>query len=158
MSPEQKVWNIRDVGKPSDGLYIGRAGHGQPGTWGNPFPIDRPLTGMDAQKITERLPMLAELGYAYKGARLTREQSLELYAGYLSWAITNNRLDVRDLVVETDEGLRAKDLIGFCAPKPCHGDQLLKFAESYSYYRNERGYEHERAKESALYIHNGFTV
>ena len=150
---EPKVWNIKDVDKPSDGLYIGRAGQGESGTWGNPFPINRPLTKSEARKIAKRLPLLAELGYAYAGARLTRKQSLGLYAGYLAWAITNDKLDVRELVAERDEGLRPKDLICFCAPQPCHGDQLMKLAESYAYYRNERGYDHEGAVESALYIH-----
>ena len=69
MSSSPKVWHIRDAKKPADGLYIGRAGKGQTGKWGNPFPIDRPLTKVDAQKIAERLPMLAELEYADAGAR-----------------------------------------------------------------------------------------
>ena len=31
-----RVWNIRDSGKPTDALYIGRPGKGQSGTWGKP--------------------------------------------------------------------------------------------------------------------------
>lgn len=147
-----KVWNIRDPRRPADALYIGRPGKGQSGRWGNPFPIDRPLSRETALKIEERMPHLYELGYAYEAARLTREQSLQLYGEYLSWAVTNERLDVRELVVETEDGFVVRDMVCFCAPKLCHGDALLKFAEAYAYYRNDE-YEHERALEAALYIH-----
>lgn len=152
-----QVWNIRDPHMPADALYIGRPGKGQSGKWGNPFPIDRPLTRETALKIEERMPYHYELGYAYEGARLTREQSLELYAEYLTWAVRNERLDVRELVVETEEGWVVRDTGCFCAPQPCHGDVLMKFAEAYAYYRNDE-YEHERALDGALYIHRGMSA
>ena len=147
-----RVWNIRDPHRPADALYIGRAGKGQSGKWGNPFPIDRPLSRETALKIEERMPYHYELGYAYEGARLTREQSLDLYSEYLTWAITNDHLDVRELVIETEDGFVVREMVCFCAPLPCHGHVLLKFAEAYAYYRNDE-YEHERALETALYIH-----
>ena len=152
------MWNIRDVDRPIDGLYIGRAGKGQSGKWGNPFSLERPLTDSDVQKIGEPLPMWAELDWVRAGVVLTRERSLSLYSAYLAWAVANDRLDIRELVTETEDGLRPKDMIGFCAPQPCHGDQLLQMAESYALYRNEREYNHEKAKESALYIHRGETI
>lgn len=33
-----------------------------------------------------------------------------------------------ELVKEIKEELKGKDLVCFCAPKPCHGDVLLKIA------------------------------
>ena len=103
------------------------------------------------------MPYHYELGYAYECARLTRGQSLQLYAEYLTWAVTNDHLDVRELVVETQESFVARDMVCFCAPQPCHGDILLKFAEAYAYYRNDE-YAHERALEAALYIHRGMAA
>ena len=147
-----KVWNIRDKDRPADAFYIGRAGNGEPGTWGNPFPIGKPLSEEDARKIAERLQVIAEIGYAHAGARLTRKQSLELYAGYLPWAIRTERLDVRELVKETDEGLQPKDTYCFCVPQPCHGELLMKLADAYCYYRKEVEYDHALALETALYI------
>ncbi len=157
MTIQAKVWSIRDAGKPADALYIGRGGKGRSGKWGNPFPIDRPLSWETVAKIEERLPYLHELGYSYEGARLTREQSLQLYAEYLTWAVRNERLDVRELVEETGAGFVAKGMVCFCSPKPCHGHILLKFACAYAYYRNE-AYEHERALDAALYIHRGMVA
>ena len=152
-----RVWHFHDPQRPADALYVGRPGKGQSGKWGNPFPIDGPLSADTVTKIEERMPYLHELGYAYEGARLTREQSLQLYAEYLTWAVRNERLDVRELVVETEDGFVVRDMACFCAPKPCHGDTLLKFAEAYAYYRNE-GYEHVWALDTALYIHRGMVA
>lgn len=147
-----RVWNIRDKERPADAVYIGRAGKREPGAWGNPFSIGKPLSEEGARKIAERLPMIAEIGYAHAGARLTREQSLELYAGYLPWAIRNERLDVRELVEETDEGLQPRHTYCYCVPQPCHGELLMKLADAYCYYRNELEYDHALALETALYI------
>ena len=38
MTIQAKVWNIRDAGKPADALYIGRAGKGRSGKWGQSLP------------------------------------------------------------------------------------------------------------------------
>jgi hypothetical protein len=35
------VWNIKDPDCPSSAIYIGRAGHGKDGTYGNPFSIGK---------------------------------------------------------------------------------------------------------------------
>lgn len=153
MTTQAKVWNIRDANGPADALYIGRPGKGQPGKWGNPFPIDRLLSRETVLKIEERMPYLSELDYAYEGARLTREQSLQLYGEYLTWAVTNQRLNVRELVIEAEDGFVVHDMVCFCAPKPCHGHILLKFAEAYAHYRNDEC-EHKRA----LYIHRGMAA
>lgn len=149
---EARVWDVRNANLPGDTFYIGRPGRGRDGKWGNPFPLHRPLTIAEAEKIEDRLPLIAELGYAHAGAHLNREQALQLYDGYLAWATRNGRLDVRELVMETQDGFTARNLGCFCAPKPCHGDALLRLAKAYAYNRNE-GHEHESALEAALYIH-----
>ena len=71
-------------------VYIGRAGKGQSGKWGNPFT---------------------------KG---TREENIVNYETYL----VNNKELISDL-----HELRDMRLGCFCAPKPCHGDILKKYAE-----------------------------
>ena len=152
---EPRVWNIRDSNKPSDALYIGRAGKNMPGKWGNPFSLVRPLTRQDVDKITERMPLLAELEYVWAGNTVSRSQSIDLYHGYLVWAVQRGKLDVRELVRETEKGLQARDEACFCAPQPCHGDWLIKLASSYAFYRRERGESHEQAVNSALYIVKG---
>ena len=147
-----RVWHIKDTDKPSDALYIGRAGKGQTGVWGNPFSLTRPLTKRDVAKIAERMPHLAELEYARVGNRLTRAQSLELHRGYFIWAVENKKLDVLELVRETEDGFIPRHTMCFCAPQPCHGDLIFEFTVSYCFYRNERGEDHEMAVKSALCI------
>ncbi len=71
-------------------VYIGRAGKGKSGKWGNKFT---------------------------KG---TREENIAKYEEYL---LGNKRL-MQDL-----HELRDMRLGCFCAPKPCHGDILKKYAE-----------------------------
>ena len=150
-----RVWNIRDINKPEHALYIGMAGQGQSGHWGNPFSLTRPLSAADVAKITERMPYMAELQYVRAGNIPTREESLQLHRDYFMWAIRNGRLDVKELVIETTNGLIPRDVMCFCAPQPCHGDLVLEFSEAYCFYRNERNEDHLHALDSALYIIRG---
>ena len=145
-----RVWNMGDVGKPDDALYIGRPGKGQPGKWGNPFALGSRLSGADFHKVAERMPLVAELDWVCAGAVIDRERSLILHSGYVLWAVAADVLDVRELVTETDGVWLARDMVCFCAPKPCHGDYLLKLADAYAYYRSEPGYDHTRAKDAVL--------
>lgn len=48
---------------------------------------------------------------------------LEVLRKYKAWI--NSQLE---LVAEAKKELRGKDLVCFCAPKPCHGDILLQIA------------------------------
>jgi hypothetical protein len=59
------VVNIRDTNDP-EAIYIGRAGHGKPGTWGNPFRLG---------PHEERGSTLARYE-AHMRARLTNEPAL----------------------------------------------------------------------------------
>lgn len=75
---------------------------GRPSKWSNPF---------------SHLPSkLAE----YKVA--TREEAIKKY---IMWIETRGILQ-RQIKLE----LKGKDLVCFCAPKPCHADILLKIANS----------------------------
>ena len=123
---DSKVWNIRHTSTPQDALYIGRKGKGQSGTWGNPFEMNSPLTAQEISKINSRLNVA--FNWLIPGARLDREQVIELHSHYLVWAILNNHLDGRELLIKTNRGWHTKDLVCFCAPAACHGDTLLKFA------------------------------
>ena len=51
-----------------------------------------------------------------------REQVIEKYA---QWLATRP-----DLIKAAKHELRGKDLVCFCAPKACHGDVLLRIANS----------------------------
>ncbi|GAG88756.1 unnamed protein product [marine sediment metagenome] len=73
---------------------------GRPSKWGNPFKI----------------------GMIYQGRKLTRVDAVEAH---------------RDWFLYSDEGiklqqnlpkLRGHDLVGWCAPLPCHIDVLLELA------------------------------
>jgi hypothetical protein len=52
----------------------------------------------------------------------TREECI---VGYLLYLLANV-----DLCVDIKEELRGKDLVCYCAPKPCHGDILLQLANN----------------------------
>ena len=50
----------------------------------------------------------------------TREEVIAKYESYL--------MQNPELIRKVKENLRGKDLECFCAPKPCHGDILIKIA------------------------------
>jgi hypothetical protein len=56
----------------------------------------------------------------------TRE---EVIAKYREWLLAQP-----ELVAAARRELRGKDLLCFCAPKPCHGDILLEVANSNTLY------------------------
>jgi hypothetical protein len=49
-----------------------------------------------------------------------REEVIETYERWLR--------DARPDLMAALHGLRGKDLVCWCAPKPCHGDMLLRLA------------------------------
>jgi hypothetical protein len=80
-------------------VYVGRAGHGFDGTWGNPFVVN-PTAG------------------------IYREQVIARFRAWLWERIQNDPQFARDLMT-----LRGRTLVCFCAPKACHGDVLAAAAE-----------------------------
>ena len=93
-----KVWNRRDPNCPKDAIYVGR-----PTKWGNIF-------------THLKLP---------HSSGTIRVSSREI-------AIRNFRqlLDMRGHAgrMQIKHELKGKDLVCWCAPKPCHADVLLEIA------------------------------
>lgn len=86
-------------------VYIGRAGHGHDGRFGNPVRVGRPC------------PICGET-HREVGS------TLFCYDLYLTLRVT---LD--DTFREAVRGLAGKRLGCFCAPAPCHGDTLAEMAD-----------------------------
>lgn len=57
------------------------------------------------------------------GVSGTREEVIEKYRKLLYAKIENGKVPLKDLAA-----LHGKDLVCYCAPKPCHGDVLEKAA------------------------------
>lgn len=53
-----------------------------------------------------------------------RENILKLYANWLQAEIEHGNLTIEEI----KKDLKGKDLVCWCAPKPCHADILLKLA------------------------------
>jgi hypothetical protein len=51
----------------------------------------------------------------------TREEAIERH---IQWLFSLEPSDLREI----KQALKGKDLVCFCAPKPCHGDVLLRIA------------------------------
>lgn len=98
-----KVVNIRalpaDWDRNAEYVYIGRAGKGQNGPFGNPIAltVDTPDN---------------------------RETVYRMYVTYLK-----NRVRNEPDFAEAVKGLAGKTLVCFCAPKKCHGDALAIMAD-----------------------------
>ena len=94
------VVNLRS--EPYD-VYIGRAGHGKSGKWGNPFVVGQ----------------LCQLcGTVHR----TGGDTLDCYEDYLRGEMDADRLDPLELA--------GKVLGCFCKPAPCHGDVLARVADA----------------------------
>lgn len=107
-----KVLNKHVHGIPDGAVYIGRGSK-----WGNPF------TSIQG-KTTKATTVVA-----------TREESIEQYRQWLKRQIRTGAISREELAE-----LYGKDLVCFCAPKPCHGDILIKAATWAA------GVEHEQSK------------
>ena len=100
-----KVYNKRSKNIPSDAVYVGR-----PSKWGNPYKI-----GGNVRLEDPNYP-----DKFFVKTNITREECLNLYRQYIRSCIETNMLNI--------EELRGKDLVCWCAPKPCHADILLELA------------------------------
>lgn len=99
------VRNIR-THVPQDGdVYIGRAGHGHDGYFGNPIRRGTPCPVCRA--VHQRGGATLVCFEQYARARLTTD---EVYRTRVA-------------------ALHGRNLICFCAPGPCHGDTLALLAE-----------------------------
>jgi hypothetical protein len=103
-----KVANIyvvpQDWKDNSGYVYIGRAGYGERGEWGNPFVIDGSADLIES------------------------EQRVIVIRQYISW-ISNQLAEdagLRDRI----RALKGRYLVCFCAPKLCHGDILALLADT----------------------------
>lgn len=127
-----KVWNIKEPGVPATALYIGRAGKGKGGKWGNPFELNKRLTAEDMRKIRSRLSETFDVSTIGIGDVITRELSIELHAHYLQWATINKHLDISELVQpDGNGGFEPRDMVCFCKPAACHGDYLRHTAQQF---------------------------
>lgn len=86
-------------------VYVGRAGKGQDGYFGNPI------------KVGERCPRC-------DGMHMEGSATLPCYLAYLT-----DRIAADDTFRERVKSLRGKRLGCFCKPKPCHADILAAFAD-----------------------------
>ena len=84
-------------------VYIGRAGKGMDGYWGNPV------------KINEECPMC-------KSTHVDRGSTLPCYESYL-----RKRLEASAAFKQSFLALAEDDILGcFCKPDACHGDVMVK--------------------------------
>lgn len=90
------VLNKHVHGIPAGAVYIGRGSK-----WGNPF------TSIQGRN-TKAIEVVG-----------SREEAIEKYREWLKDQIRSGRITKSDLAE-----LYGKDLVCFCAPKPCHGDVL----------------------------------
>lgn len=101
-----RVVHIRDwVKSDPDYVYVGRAGHGQDGYFGNPVARGRPC------------PECSQVHQA-------GGETLACYARYLE-----RRLEADPEFRSRVADLRGMVLVCFCAPNPCHGDLLAAAAD-----------------------------
>src|SRR5687768_17066443 len=104
--PKTTVRNIRSahVGAPGKLIYIGRAGKGQDGYFGNPHPI-----GYCEQCKTTH----------------NREQCIEAYKQDFLLRMKNDPEFKQRILA-----LKGHILLCFCAPLPCHGDVIAQYLDS----------------------------
>lgn len=86
-------------------VYIGRAGHGESGIYGNPVAKGR------------RCPECGDV-------HVDGGSTLACYEAYL-----NRRLATDTVFRNQVRALAGKTLVCFCKPKPCHGDVLAAAAD-----------------------------
>lgn len=110
-----KVWNKRDPNVPKDAVYVGR-----PTKWGNPF-----IVGMhgDRDHVVKLFRVLAKhvfVPYIESGQTLSIDFNDDDELN--NWKLTLDRESILEL--------KGKDLVCWCAPKPCHADVLLELANA----------------------------
>ena len=101
-----KVVNIRHIGRRGPNhVYIGRAGRGESGYYGNPVAIGRTCP-------------------VCRGVHKNGGDTLRCYAKDLQ-----RRLEKEEGFAENVSKLKGKTLVCFCKPAPCHGDVLAYVAD-----------------------------
>ena len=96
-----KVVNLK---KESYTVYIGRAGHGEDGYWGNPV------------KLNSRCILCSEI-------HATNSSTLPCYEKYLRQKLKASTI-FRERFYDY---LKKDDVLGcFCKPDACHGDIMIK--------------------------------
>jgi len=100
-SLSMRVVNLK--GKEKFTVYIGRAGHGMDGFWGNPI------------RINEECMLCS-------GTHIDRGSTLPCYEQYL-----RDRLKSSSAFKQRFLALEENDVLGcFCVPEPCHGNIMIK--------------------------------
>ncbi len=99
-----RVHNIRKRGYREGDVYVGRAGHGLSGYFGNPVTRGQAcmVCGEDHEARGSTLPC------------------------FEVWA--RQRIEDDPEYRERVQALHGKDLVCFCAPRPCHGSILARLA------------------------------
>lgn len=107
-----KVYNKHHKNAPPDAVYVGR-----PSKFGNPFVMGK---HGDREQVVKLFRMVAE--YVMTPIdKLDRTLSIDFGDDNLNnWSINFTAEDIKSL--------RGKDLVCWCAPKPCHADVLLELA------------------------------
>lgn len=100
-----RVIHIRDSQKNESEAYIGRAGKGHSGLFGNPIAIGK------------LCPLCHE-------THNDRGSTLSCYEQYLL-----NRLSSDEAFFNAFWQLKGKTLVCFCKPQPCHGDVMAKILD-----------------------------
>jgi len=112
-----RVINIKDAPKgweeDEQYVYIGRAGNGLDGYFGNPHVLN---------KECDHCAVYSGVGPLY---RHTREDAIADFEKYF-----NERLGEDRAFLEAIKGLRGKTLVCFCKPLLCHGDVIAEFVDN----------------------------
>jgi hypothetical protein len=95
----------KQIPKTGQYIYIGRAGNGNTGEFGNPVAIGKTCP---------------ECGEVHSDGGST----LPCYTAYLK-----RRLKAEPKFRQQIKDLQGKILVCFCKPRPCHGDVLVKATE-----------------------------
>lgn len=104
MTNKTSVIHIRESTKDPNEVYIGRAGKGHPGTFGNPC-------------IRGETCIICGLTHEKAGGTI---DCFEVYA--------RNRIKFDLVFKEAVKNLLGKKLVCFCSPNKCHGHVLAKLA------------------------------
>jgi len=101
-----KIVNLRTE---SYTVYIGRAGHGRDGYWGNPV------------KLNSRCILCSEI-------HESNSSTLPCYEKYL-----RRKLKTSTIFRKRFHNLNKDDILGcFCKPNACHGDVMIMVWEEYN--------------------------
>jgi hypothetical protein len=100
-----RIYNIRKRGLQPGDIYIGRAGQGRSGYFGNPIALGEtcPVCGESHFKKGSTLPCFEKCAHEPIARDLRYREEVK--------------------------GLYGKSLVCFCVPSPCHGRVLAKLAQ-----------------------------